>query len=284
MVSARDFIHVSTDRTPRKAPGLGAPHVLVIGAGVIGLTTAWTLLDHGYKVTVLAENFGSRDGKRLTSQIAGAIFHSWEYPPAVCGHHADVVSLEHSKRWSMSSYHVFSHMAADPVLASRFGVRMRQSTFFFPFKVAESEAQRKKMREIQRSGVAGFRHDAKIVHEVGLEPLDRWQDAYEHLAPVIDTDHALIAIEKLVKAKGAEFVQERIDGDLISLESELRARFNAAAIVNATGLGAAVTASDNMYPLRGAVLRVLNDGTRFQKLERALIVSATAVLLLDSSS
>jgi D-amino-acid oxidase len=201
---------------------------------------------------------------------------SWEYPPAVCGHHADVVSLEHSKRWSMASYHIFSHMAADPVLATKYGVRMRQATFFFPFKVTDDEAQRKKMREIQRSGVAGFRHDANIIKEVGLADEEKWQDAYEHLSPVVDTDRALIAIEKLVKVKGANFVQERIDGDLIDLESELRARFNAGAIVNATGLGAATTASDNMYPLRGAVLRVLNDGTRFEKLERALIVSATA--------
>jgi hypothetical protein len=70
---AGDLIHVSTERIPRQAPAFDAPHVLIVGAGVIGLTTAWTLLDHGYKVTVLAENFATRDGKRLTSQIAGAL-------------------------------------------------------------------------------------------------------------------------------------------------------------------------------------------------------------------
>jgi D-amino-acid oxidase len=70
---AGDLIHVSAERTPRQAPTANAKHVLVVGAGVIGLTTAWTLLDHGYKVTVMAEAFASRDGKRLTSQIAGAL-------------------------------------------------------------------------------------------------------------------------------------------------------------------------------------------------------------------
>jgi D-amino-acid oxidase len=67
------FVHISYDRTPRTAPGPNSPHILIIGAGVIGLSTAWTLLDHGYRVTVLAEHFATRDGKRLTSQIAGAL-------------------------------------------------------------------------------------------------------------------------------------------------------------------------------------------------------------------
>ena len=96
------------------------------------------------------------------------------------------------------------------------------------------------------------------------------------ISPVVDTDRALIAIEKLVGAKGAEFVHEKIEGDLLDLETDLRKRFNADAIVNATGLGAKTTASDNMYPLRGAVLRLRNDGARFEKIERALVVSATA--------
>jgi D-amino-acid oxidase len=176
----------------------------------------------------------------------------------------------------MASYHIFTHMAADPVLASKFGVRMRPAAFFFPFKVTDDPAQRKKMREIMRAGIPGFRHDVRLVHEVGLTPAENWKDAYEILAPVIDTDVALASTERLVKAKGCEFVRERIEGDLMDHEAELLARFKADAIVNASGLGSKELASDDMFPLRGAVMRLLNDGQRFEKLERALVVSAVA--------
>ena len=60
--------------------------------------------------------------------------------------------------------------------------------------------------------------------------------------------------------------------DLLDIEADLRKRFHADAIVNAMGLGTATTTSDNLYLLRGAFLRLHNDGTRSEKLERALVV------------
>ena len=66
-----DFI--TTNKKRAKAPKAGNPRVLVIGAGVIGLTTAWALLDRGYEVTILAERYYHLDGDRLASQAAGAL-------------------------------------------------------------------------------------------------------------------------------------------------------------------------------------------------------------------
>ena len=76
MSSDAPLLHLSFERKPLLAPGQNSPHVLVIGGGIIGLSTAWTLLDSGFKVTVLAQQFASRDGNtpRLTSQIAGALY------------------------------------------------------------------------------------------------------------------------------------------------------------------------------------------------------------------
>ncbi|KAF8902164.1 hypothetical protein CPB85DRAFT_1470623, partial [Mucidula mucida] len=68
--------------------------------------TAWALLDAGYDVTIIAEQWA--DPKNcITSQIAGAL---WEFPPAVCGKHTDVISLHNSKRWCMTAYRVFDKL------------------------------------------------------------------------------------------------------------------------------------------------------------------------------
>ena len=56
--------------------------VVVIGAGVIGLTAALCLRRRGFEVVVVADRFAPN----ITSVVAGAL---WEWPPAVCGHHRD---------------------------------------------------------------------------------------------------------------------------------------------------------------------------------------------------
>jgi D-amino-acid oxidase len=102
-------------------------HIVIIGGGVTGLTTACELLQRNYQVTVIAERYANPDN-RITSQIAGAL---WEWPPAVCGRHTDIISLENSKRWCKVAYERYKKMAADPELSVASGVRMRMAKFFF---------------------------------------------------------------------------------------------------------------------------------------------------------
>ena len=78
--------------------------VLVVGAGVSGLTTALCLRRAGFDVSVVAEKFAPD----IVSVVAGAL---WEWPPAVCGHHLDLTSLRRSRGWCLDSYHVFSDLA-----------------------------------------------------------------------------------------------------------------------------------------------------------------------------
>lgn len=59
-------------RAPRKTPGCGSKHVLVIGGGGTALVVVWILFDHDYQVTLTAMSLVNTSG-RLTSPIAGAL-------------------------------------------------------------------------------------------------------------------------------------------------------------------------------------------------------------------
>jgi D-amino-acid oxidase len=262
--------------TPQIRPTSSSPHILVIGGGVTGLTSACVLLDHGYKVTIIAKEWCSYSGEqRLTSQIAGAL---WEYPPAVCGAHTDTISLSNSRRWCMLAYEIWGSIAADPKLAAISGVHMRQSAFFFPCRIENDPAQLTKMREIENSGVRNFRRSANLIQELNVNPEYGAVDAYEHLAPMIDTDIGMKWLMQLVEGKGATLITETIYGDLFSQERDLRTRYAADAIVNATGLAGAEIAGDTTcYPIRGALIRVVNDNKDFEKVEASLTISADAV-------
>ncbi|KAI1788586.1 FAD dependent oxidoreductase [Ganoderma leucocontextum] len=265
------------DLTPHPVPLEPAtpysPRVLIVGGGVIGLTTAWMLLDKGYHVTVVAKEWATFGKKqRLTSQIAGAL---WEYPPAVCGQHTDLISLQHSRKWCMVSYHIWDAIAAKPDLAREAGVSVKPSDFFFPFRVETDANQLSKMKEIAASGVRGFRHTPAIIKERDINKDYGAVDAYELLAPVIDTDRAMIWLMDLVQRKGARFVTRTINGDLLDQEQALRAEFAADIIINATGIAGTELAGDpSCYPIRGGLIRVINDGKDFPVIDAALSISA----------
>jgi D-amino-acid oxidase len=265
------------DLTPLPLPLKPAPsdasHILVIGGGVTGLTTAWVLLDQGKRVTIVSNEWASHAADtRLTSQIAGAL---WEYPPAVCGQHEGKTSLKESKRWSMLSYDCYAAIAEDPAMAAASGVQMRLANFYFPAKLEEDDVQLNKMLEIAAAGVQGFRRSMDIIEDYNIGPGQGLQDAYQIMSPIIDSDQAMQWLMKLVQDKGAKLLTETMKGDLVDTEEDLRLRFSADAIVNATGLGAEELAADKTcYPVRGALVRAVNDGTRFPRVEAALTLSA----------
>ncbi|CZR67878.1 uncharacterized protein PAC_17777 [Phialocephala subalpina] len=259
--------------TPKIHPTNSSSRILVLGGGVTGLTTAWALLDCGYKVTILAKEWSTYSNQqRLTSQIAGAL---WEYPPAACGQHTDAISLGNSKRLCMVGYKIWESIAADPELAALSGVKMQRSAFFFTSRIEEDRAALLKMRELERCGVNGFQRNTKLIEEHDVGATFGAVDAYEHLAPIIDTDTAMKWIMRLVSGKGANFVTETLRGDLFSQECDLRTRFDADAIVNATGLASGELVGDgSCFPVRGALIRVINDGETFNKISTALVVPA----------
>ncbi|KAF8880840.1 nucleotide-binding domain-containing protein [Infundibulicybe gibba] len=234
--------------------------VLVVGGGVTGFTTAWALLDAGYAVTVVSEKWASLED-RITSQIAGAL---WEWPPAVCGKHTNLISLDNSKRWCMTTYRGLDKLI-HTLPAQEHGVRMRMANFFFEQSIHRMSGQLEKMNEIAAvHDIQGFKHDPTLVKTHAVNQDAGVVDSYRHLAPVIDTDQYMGWLRSTVIAKGGKLITARINGDLLEQEDRLLAKYGAQAIVNATGLGAYETAADHsVVPLRGALVRVINDGKRF---------------------
>jgi D-amino-acid oxidase len=231
--------------------------VLVIGAGVTGLTTSLCLRGQGFDVTIVADKFAPD----IVSVVAGAL---WEWPPAVCGHHLDQVSLARSKDWCMTSYRVFSDLARNPET----GVFLRTVAFYFASPVEERPRDLAKMNEL-RGNVAGFVHDAGLIEANHVNPDAGVRDAYAHAAPMVDTDIYMRWLMGQVKRAGCTVVRGRISGRLKHQERRLRDLFAADCIVNCSGLGAIELADDDMYPLRGALVRVRNDGRSMPRIQGA---------------
>jgi glycine/D-amino acid oxidase-like deaminating enzyme len=154
---------------------------------------------------------------------------------------------------------------------------MMPSDFFFLDNVENDPQQHSKMVEIMASGVRGFYKGSDIIEDRGIDPSYGAVDAYELMAPIIDTDKAMHWLTELVGSKGANFVTERIQDDLVNIEDSLRARFQADVIVNCAGLQSYTLAGDEtVYPIRGGLIRVINDGTTFPKVNAALTITADA--------
>jgi D-amino-acid oxidase len=236
--------------------------VLVIGAGVSGLTTALALAETA-KVTIVAE----RRPAETVSTVAGAL---WEWPPAVCGHHRDQGSLVRSKEWCLVSYDRFKELARNP---AETGVHLRLANFYFSQRIEDNALELTKLTEL-RDQVDGFRRDPALIAENGVDggydtdyPLI---DAYQYLAPMIDTDRYLGWLQRRVEEAGVKIHEgQRITGLLAPQEEELRAQYGVDVIVNCSGLGSAELAEAAMVPLRGALVRALNDGFRVPRVEQA---------------
>ena len=235
--------------------------VLVIGAGVSGLTSALCLRRRGYSVTVVADRFAPR----VTSVVAGAL---WEWPPAVCGHHRDLVSLRRSKVWCRTSFDIFSELAKRPET----GTFVRPVTYYFKQPIEEDRLHRVKMDELSEF-VGGFRHDPALIRENGVNPELGLRDAYTHLAPMVDTDVYMRWLLGEVRNEGCRILEHKISGPLSAQAEALARQFEVDAIVNCAGLGAGELAGEAMYPLRGALIRVRNDGIAMPRVTEAHCIS-----------
>ncbi|MET9914459.1 FAD-dependent oxidoreductase [Streptomyces sp. NPDC006476] len=249
--------------------------VLVIGAGVSGLTTALELArvrEDGkprYDVQVVAE----RPADQTVSVIAGAL---WEFPPAVCGQHGNQLSVMRSKRWSVESYKEFRKLAPNA------GVHMVTANFYFGIKVEDDWLERTKMRELQKLSedeeIDGFRR--MTGDDIKKVPASfQVKDGYQLQVPAIDTPIYTRWLRDQLKQHGNVKITygKRITDRLVPQSANLRKEWGVDAIVNCTGMGAAELAGACMVPLRGALVRVpMSRWPKEKRPKTAYAISKTA--------
>lgn len=130
---------------------------------------------------------------------------------------------------------------------------------------------------IQTEQLTGFEKGTHLFQKYGVnsDSHGRLQDAYEHQAPIINTDITMAFLMELVQSKGAMLHTTSIQGNVLEQEAHLLETYSANAIVNATGIMACEAATDNaVYCLHGGLLQLVNDGKLFPKVNNAMLVSS----------
>lgn len=196
--------------------------VLVVGAGVSGLTCAVRLLERGHEVVVVAD----RPPDRTVSAVAGAL---WYLPR---GELLD----ERAVRWARASYDRFLAMSAD--LGN--GIVLRES-----LELLRSERD----LDLLREALPGFR--MARTDELRAGATDGFVAGP---LPVLTMETYLDALVRRVRA-GARMLTRRFVH--ITEVIELARRWRCDAVVNASGLGARELVRDRgMTPVRGQLIRL----------------------------
>ncbi|XP_001639620.2 D-amino-acid oxidase [Nematostella vectensis] len=226
------------------------PRVLVIGAGVIGLTTAYELLEKGFRVTILAKEFVSpSNNHKIASQVAAGL---WQIPVRILPWR-DAQVEKNIFDWCMRTWHRFSELSKQKDVT---GVYMRQRIKLYTHKIDDDLRVKEHMQAHQH--LPGFRHSLQIITDYGING-DGIKDAFTFLSPVVDTDIFLTWLTGQLQSQGVDFVKEEVTPPLSQHLGVLRSRYKAHWVINCTGFQAEYMAQDKKaYPLRGAGLIIHN--------------------------
>jgi D-amino-acid oxidase len=197
------------------------PHVVVVGAGVIGLTSAVRLAEAGHHVRVVARETLSD----TRSAIAGAIWGPY------------VINDSRVVRWSLSSYEEFAVLEQD----ERSGVSMLPGVEA-GMTPAEPPAWVPGLQEFRLVGAADLP--------------DGYVAGWHYHAPAIDMPAFLVFLTQRLSELGVSV--DVVDAPFKSMD-ELADL--SSAVVNCTGYGARDLVPDpELYPVRGQLLETENPG------------------------
>lgn len=196
--------------------------VVVVGGGIVGLTSAVRLQDEGLRVTVVTAD----EPRSTTSAVAAAVWY-----PTATAESSQVAA------WTAGTFVELARQAAEHVP----GVSMRRTRML---------SHRPQPRAVPWWGAAV--PDLRRLPSAELEP--RYADGWEFTAPTVEMPVYLPWLLGRFLDAGGELVHRR-------LHSLQEARAWAPSIVNATGLGARQLCGDTaLEPVRGQLVLVRNPG------------------------
>ena len=201
----------------------GARQIVVVGAGVSGLTSAALLAEAGWPVRVWAAAMP----QRTTSAVAGAV---WAPPRP-----ADAKALD----WSAHSLKVFRELANDPDT----GVRMAPALAVGEFTAADGT-----------SSAANLVPDLRPADPADLPK--GYGVGFRATLPMIDMPQYLAFLTRRLAAAGCQIEEHPV-------RSLAEAAETAPIVVNCAGLGAgALTGDDTVRPRFGQHVVLTNPGLR----------------------
>jgi D-amino-acid oxidase len=198
--------------------------VIVVGAGVIGLTNAVRLAEAGHRVDVLARDLP----RETTSAVAAALWYPYLALPQ------DRVTA-----WAARSYEVFADLATDPAT----GVRMHAGTEVFRSLTPDPW---------WRDAVPSLR---RVTLGDGLPP--GYADGWTFVTPVVEMPAYLDWLVARLTALGGTLTRLSLSGLAPAGEG------GADVVVACAGLGARLFAGDtSVVPVRGQVVVVRQFGLK----------------------
>jgi D-amino-acid oxidase len=199
----------------------------ILGAGVIGLTTALLLSDYGCKATIITESMPVG----TTSAVAPAMWHPYKVEPN-----------ETLRRWALRSYQYFKLLSENP----QSGVI---PTTIYEYYSGDA------VEPWYAFAVDGLRKlsDDEINNRVGKQALNDYKSGFEMKSFVIDSSVYLSFLLNQVISRGIEIQVRKVE----SLDDFI---YSDSYVINCTGLGSRELLGDeSVYPIRGQVVRVRSN-------------------------
>ncbi|MFE4620043.1 NAD(P)/FAD-dependent oxidoreductase [Streptomyces sp. NPDC056747] len=195
--------------------------VIVVGGGVVGLTTAVTLAERGLRVRIWSRD----EAMATTSAVAGALWWPYRIEPAA-----------EAGAWALASLRVYGELAADP---GRTGVRW----------VAGVHA------DIALDGLGAWAKEVPGLRQLAPEEVPGpYAVGLAARLPLIDMPVHLAWLRGRFEAAGGVFERRAVTG---FEEAAAQARV----VVDCAGLGARELVPDaGLLPVRGQLVLVENPG------------------------